>query len=136
MVDLVREALAILQSLLERSDCEIHRGYQASLIYEDTPGRPRFDVPRNQLACLLEVRFTVPQIADILGVSVRTVRRRMAEYDLSVHILYSQLSDQQLDGIVREVQNQFPTCGNRQMQGHVAARGVRVQQRRVREAQR
>ena len=91
VVNLVREALAILQSLLERNDCEIHRGYQVFPNYENTPGRPRFDVPHNQLAYLLEVRFTVPQIADILGVSVRTVRRRMAEYDLSVHILYSQL---------------------------------------------
>ena len=30
----------------------------------------------------------------------RTVRRRMTEYDLSVHALYTQLMDQQLDGIV------------------------------------
>ena len=90
VVNLVREALAILQSLLERNDCQIHRGYQSFLIYEDTPGRPRFDVPHNQLAYLLEVGFTVPQMADILAVhvSVLTVRRRMAEYDLSVHISY------------------------------------------------
>ena len=84
------------------------------------------DVPRNQLACLLEKRFTVPQIADIIGVSIRTVRRRMTEYHLSVHALYSQLTDQQLDGIVRDIQTQFPTCGNRQMQGHLLARGITV----------
>ena len=41
--------------------------------------------------------------------------------------MYISVTDQQLDGIVREVQNQFPTCGNRQMQGHLAARGVGVQ---------
>ena len=50
--------------------------------------------------------------------------------------LYSTVSDQQLNAVVSEIQNQFPTCGNRQMQGHLAACGVRVQQRRVREAQR
>lgn len=109
---------------------------QAPLIHEETRGRPRFYVPRDQLACLLEVRFTVPQIAAILGVSIRTVRRRMDEYHPSVCNLYSQLSDHQLDGVVREIQEQFPTCGNHQMQGHLAARGIRVQQWRVREVQR
>ena len=60
----------------------------------------------------------------------------MTEYDLSVHALYTQLTDQQLDGIVSDIQTQFPTCGNRQMQGHLLARGLRVQQQRVRESQR
>ena len=101
---LVREALSIVQSILERNDQDIQRGYQASVVHEGSIGRPRFDVPRNQLACLLEKRFTVPQIADIIGVSIRTVRRRMTEYQLSIHALYSQLTDQQLDGIVRDIQ--------------------------------
>ena len=37
---------------------------------------------------------------------------------------------------MREIQSHFPTCGNRQMIGHLLARGYRVQQIRVREAQR
>ena len=31
----------------------------------------------------------------------------MTEYDLSVHELSTQLTDQQLDGIVRDIQTQF-----------------------------
>ena len=88
-------------------------GNQASAVYEGSIGRQRFDIPCNQLACLLEKWFTVLQIADIIGVSIRTVKRRMTEYDLK---LYSQLTDQQLDGIVRDIQTQFLTCGNHQMQ--------------------
>lgn len=57
-------------------------------------------------------------------------------YDLSVHRMYSQVTDQQLDGIVMEVQNQFPTCGNQQMQGHLLAHGIMVQQHCIRELQR
>ena len=135
-VNFVREALAIVESLLERDERRYQNRYQTSIVHDGGPGRPRFDIPRTQLAWLLEKRFTVPQIADILGVSVRTVRRRMSVYDLSVRELYSQLTDQQLDEIVMEVQNQFPTCGNRQMQGHLLARGLRVQQHRIRESQR
>ena len=66
----------------------------------------------------------------------------MTEYDLSVHALNSQLSDRELDDIVRDIQTQFPTCGNHPMQGlsvlmqgHLMSRGIRVQQYRVRESQ-
>jgi len=59
---------------------------------------------------------------------IRTVKRRMSEYEIRVHALYSQLTDQQLDGIVRYIQTQFPTYSNWQMQGHQLASEIRVQQ--------
>ena len=58
----------------------------------------------------------------------------MTTYNLSVRSFYSQISDAVLDATVSEISAQFPTCGNRQMQGHLIARGVRVQQQRVRES--
>ena len=39
----------------------------------------------------------------MLGVSLSTVRRRMAEYHLSVHSRYSTINDDELDSIVREI---------------------------------
>ena len=85
---------------------------------------------------MLEAQFSVPRIAIILGVSIRTVRRRMSDYNLTVRMFYANISDEELDRIVAEIQQQFPTCGNRQMQGHLLSRGIRVQQHRVRESQR
>lgn len=99
-------------------------------------GRPRFCIPYTQLVHLLGYRFTVPQIACMIGVSVRTIRRRMSEFGLSIRSVYSSISDAELDAVVGEIQHQFPTCGNRQMRGHLNARGIVVQQHRVREAQR
>ena len=99
-------------------------------------GRPRYDIPSEQVRFLLETKFTVPQISSLLGVSIRTIRRRMEEYSLSVRSFYSSLSDQELDDIVRSIQNQFGLCGNRQMSGHLSAKGIRVQQHRIRESQR
>ena len=52
----------------------------------------------------------------------------MTEYEIRVHALYSQLTDQQLAGIVRDIQTQFPTYSNWQMQGHQLASEIRVQQ--------
>ena len=67
--------VSTVQSILEKNDQDIHRGYQASVVHEGLNSRPRFDIPCNQLACLLEKQFSVPQIADIIGVSIRTVNR-------------------------------------------------------------
>ncbi len=76
-------------------------------------GRPYFLIPQEKLAYLIENRFSVPEIADMLGVSVRTIRRRMSDFSLSVRAQYSCLSDCELDAQVAEIQSQFPTCGNR-----------------------
>ena len=99
-------------------------------------GRPSFEIPCEQLSYLIENHFSVPQIATMLRVSIRTIRRRMSEFGLSIRAQYSDISDSDLDQIVREIQQQFPTCGNRQMQGHLLARGYRIQQIRIRESQR
>ena len=117
-VDLVRQALRLLQSMVASGE-HLEMGYRAPVTHTPGRGRPPFLIPRNQLAFLLEKKFTVPHIAGILGVSVQTIRRRMSEYGLSVHSLYTQLSDEELDEIVADVQTLFPTCGNRQMQGHL-----------------
>ena len=71
---------------------------------------------------LLEHRFTVPHIANMLRVSVSTVRRRMAEFDFSVAATYATLTDDELDSLVSNIQNHFPICGNRQMEGQLLAR--------------
>ena len=95
-------------------------------------GRPRFVIKYDQLKMLLEHRFSVQQIANMLGVSVSTVHRRMEEFNLSVSASYATITDYELDSLVSDIQHHFPMCGNCQMEGQLA----RVQQRHIREAQR
>ena len=99
-------------------------------------GRPRYYIPQSQLEYLLQSKFSIPQIALLLNVSVRTIRRRMDDYGLSIRGLYARISDFDLDAIVEQIQQQFGLCGNRQMQGHLLSQGIRVQQLRIRESQR
>lgn len=47
-------------------------------------GRPAFEISREQLSFLLEQSFKITEISAILGVSKRTVERRLASFDLSV----------------------------------------------------
>ena len=57
-------------------------------------------------------------------------------FELSIRAEYSLLTDAELDDIVESIHQDFPMCGNRQMQGHLLSRGYWVQQLRIREAQR
>ena len=99
-------------------------------------GRPRLIVTREQLESLIEATFTTPQIAHMLGVSVSTVRRRMDLYNLCIRATYAAISDHELDQLISEISRLFPMCGSKQMAGHLLARGFRIQQSRIREAQR
>ena len=96
----IHNALSLVRHLLESSEQQMETRYHAPITKEERGGKPRLYIPRKHLAHLLEKRCTVPHIANILRVSVRTVRRRMTEYDLSVHALYSDLTDQELELVV------------------------------------
>ena len=132
-MECVGRALENIERMQEDDDEQV---YRHPAIVGSNAGRPRFEIPRTQLTFLVESGFTGLQMAEMLGVSLRTVRRRLSEYGISISAQYSTVSDDQLDEIVAEIQQQFPLCGNRQMLGHLLARGLRVQQIRVRETQR
>ena len=95
-------------------------------------GRPRFDIHKEQLEHLLYLNFSCSKITSMLGVSFRTVRRRMTEYGLSVSSLYSEMSEHELERMVNEIQSSFPNCGYCMMDGHLRQRGVRITQARIR----
>lgn len=134
---LVRNTLSTLATMKDQERCGIRRNVTCPpTVQLQRFGRPKFDIQYEQLSYLLENRFTVRQIADMLAVSERTVYRRMSHFSLSVRAHYADISDHYLDRIVHEIHIQFPMCGNVQMQGHLLARGLRVQQLRVRESQR
>ena len=133
---LIRDCMVAFRNMFEL--LYIRENHPSGLAHQTqgSMGRPRFVINREQLSMLLEHRFSVPQIADMFGVSISTVRRRMTTYGLSVGATYTCLNDDEVDTLVGEIQHLFPMCGNRQMQGQLLARGVRVQQHRIRESQR
>ena len=47
-------------------------------------GRPAFEISREQLSYFVEQGFKVKDISPMLGVSVRTVERRMSFFGLSI----------------------------------------------------
>ena len=133
------QAYSVFSKALDklRLESEISaEGYQPSIIMTGSVGRPKFDISREQLEELLQSRFSVPDIAHLLGVSVSTIRRRMSFFNLSVHQTYTCISDDDLDAVIMEVQEKFPNWGNRLMYGYLITSRIRVPFHRVRESQR
>lgn len=67
------------------------------------PGCPSFDIKKGDLESLMEIGFNFRQIAGIVGVSERTIRRRRALYGLPVGNNYSSISDGDLDFIITNI---------------------------------
>lgn len=82
----------------------------------------------------MEHGFTTPQIADLLGVSCRTIGRRLMRFGLNHRQQYSPVNNQILDIVVASIQRQFPNCGHRMMQAHLRSMGLTVQRHRIRDS--
>ena len=106
--------------------------YQARRLLSGDPGRPKIEITQEQLEYFLEKGFSCPNIANMLTVSVRTVRRRMSEYGITSSRSFDNISDDNLLTIIREIRVTWPRSGYRMVQGCLRARGLKIQQLRVR----
>ena len=80
----------------------------------------------------LEHGFSGQQVANMLGVPLSTVQRRMREYGLSIRQTYSQISKVELNRLVHDCISEFPNAGYGMVGGWLRHNGYRVQEARVR----
>ncbi|XP_039478169.1 uncharacterized protein LOC120443474 [Oreochromis aureus] len=125
------EITEALQNVHHLVQCEINISSVAIIELETEvglgPGHPKIVLEREKLKNLLDTQLSVSCIAKCLGVSRRTIFRRMQEFDLSVRGTYSTMNDQELDNIISAIKNQMPNAGYRMVQGHLVSMGLRVQ---------
>ena len=89
-------------------------------------GRPQVAIPEEHLSILLEHHFSIKAIADMFRVSPRTIRRRISQYGLDEQLLFSEVSDVQLDSITREFVATHPMSGQRSFDGFLSGLGLKV----------
>lgn len=131
----ILEDLQDSQSMMANTEPLCRLGYAANVVAGgNMVGRPRLDVPKDQLEYLLSMGFSGPQISTAIGVSLSTIRRRMTQYGLTVGSLYSNITDQELDQVVSQIKVLFPNSGFRMMQGHLFNQGYRVSQIRIQDS--
>ena len=81
---------------------------------------------------LRSLRFSWTKIAEIIGISRRTLYRQLDEWNLPQDIHYSDITDNDLDTLVREVKGENPTSGEVLLMPQLHIRGVRIQRSRLR----
>lgn len=126
----ISHAIAYLQRF---DEIESSTGYQAPLLNDGNSGRPKFNIPPNQLEYFLSNGFTGPAIADMLGVSLRTVRRRIAEHGLFKDVFRSTITEAELDDVVNNIMEQFPNIGYSRLEGELRRRKILIPRARCRE---
>ena len=105
----------------------------ADIVFNGSSGRPAYNISKETLQYLLDLNFSITQIAFILRVSVSTVKRRLKYFSLSVTETYSKMCDEDLDIKLREILNNFPRTGYRRMMGFLKSEGMRIQEHRLRQ---
>ena len=93
-----------------------------------------YNITSEQLEYFIEHGFTAGEIAALLHVGEATVRRRLHEYGLSTSVVFTPLSDEELDEVVKDVKRDFVQSGYRMVIGVLRSRGLRIQERRVMES--
>ncbi|CAM4557270.1 unnamed protein product [Leuciscus chuanchicus] len=91
------------------------------------PGRPSQNIPPETIDTYLMRGIKAAEIARLFAVLEMTICRRMREYGIRVSDLYTDISNDDLDRSVAEIQNLYPNSGYRMMHGHLSSRGVKVQ---------
>ena len=98
-----------------------------------TRGRPRLTITRGQLVQLFDAHFKMVDIAQLLGCSCKTIRRRMQEFGLT-QMQWTRISDGELDVFVTQFIEEHPNSGYCMLIGFLRSQGINVQRRRARES--
>jgi DNA-binding NarL/FixJ family response regulator len=84
ITETIRRAYRLLLESKSSTQSSVGSGYSARVQRDGGRGRPSFVISKEQLSYLIEQGFKVEVIGTMLGVSGRTVKRRMSTYGLSV----------------------------------------------------
>ena len=130
--DVVYNTVAEFQRLISRFE-ERFQTFEENEVHYTCPnegvqqgrGRPRLLIPKEQLEGLRLLGFSWISISKMLGVSEKTVRRRRDAYGIpSTREQFMEITDDQVDDLVKSALEVSPNSGERMVMGFLRGRGV------------
>ena len=82
---------------------------------------------------MVENGFKETDIATLIGCSTRTIQRKLKEFGIEFN-RFSEITNQDLDDLVKEIVTRLPACGIRSIQTLLKVNGVILQRERLRES--
>lgn len=116
-----------------RIKCSVYSTATPNKVHNQRAGAPKFNIPRHVLENIIEEDFTIKEISCLLGISERTVYRRMHEFNLSKYN-FTCISEEDLDAIVTRLAIEFPKCGERMLNKILRGQGIVTQRSVLRES--
>lgn len=96
-------------------------------------GRPHLEVSRESILTLKELNYSWTKIARMLNISRHTLYRRLQEYGIETGT-YTDLSDAELDELLKGIKSEHPNIGEVMLQGQLLHIGVKIPRARLRSA--
>ena len=111
---------------------------QCNREYTGMRGQPKLEVSKTQIQFLCELHFPWVSIAELLGISTKTLTRRRQEFQIDddEEMNWSSVGNGELREIMQEIMTVTPGIGQTRMLGALHSRGIRVQRWKVREMMR
>ena len=69
-----------------------------------------------------------------MGVSTKTIQRRKNELNIPDDLAYSEISDEELDNLLRTLRLQQPHSGQQMLMGLIRSLGIRIHRERLRDS--
>lgn len=82
----------------------------------------------------MDLRFSISRIADICGLSRSALYKKMQDLGISYINRYDNIDNNRLDNIMCDIKQNHPKCGEVMVIGHLRARGLNIQRKRVRDS--
>ena len=101
-------------------------------------GRPRCNIEKEELHRLFDIYHSWTKVASTLGVSERTLRRRRAEFGMTIsdssgpRKTYTEISSNDLNTVVKEILDILPDAGETYVIGVLRQRSIHAQRHRIR----
>ncbi|CAG2191379.1 uncharacterized protein LOC143054556 [Mytilus galloprovincialis] len=127
-VDLIQKS----ESISSNNQCLSNLA--ANCTFNELKGRPSFDISEDILEYFVEEDFKIADIANMLCVSVSTVKRRLRDYNIKLSERYSAIPDDELHELVKNIQTEFPEAGYQTIRSILSSKGHKIQRQRVRNA--
>ena len=128
IIDTLKDEIQILERR------HVRTYFQAELQDGQNKESPKYKISEEQITLMLNLRFSIPEIAKLFNVSVSTVKRRMAKYGCCQRSVYSTITDDELDNLLSTIISENPQTGYKRMIGYLKVSSIIVQEKRLREA--
>eukprot|EP00794_Sanderia_malayensis_P011505 gene11505-12700_t len=135
LLDMMLSSIDGLENLLHKESDEdptmFNISFHCHTQQTGNGGRPLLIVQEEQMEFLRSMHFPWVKIAQLLGISESTLRRRREASGIVSN--WSSISDDALEDLVSEIRRTTPNIGQIRLCGALRARGFHIQRRRVRD---